>query len=711
MQTTNPDPITNAGEEPDILALQEEYQRAWNLDPQASTRIAQCEDIRYNRWAGQSPDGLKHQEAMPEGERAMPYDRAPDCRVPLVDGTINSLVDVDYAAFWNARVKTAPASASIMSVAQAAEWRAVLSWMIHGPLRASLLDAVELASQVMHTIGWCVLHPVWRKTTQLRRRTLSLDAILALSQQAPPDSLAANFPALIKDPTAGEGAAQLLMQFFPTLKAAKARQVIADLRETGQAEFAAPDQVSNVPELVVLIPWQDFILPPEATADPENARVMFRRLFVNEGEVKIRAAEEQWAEEFKAGVLRTKGKYMENGSSERRDSDDNQQDMEIVYAYSRSVDEDGVPGLYCTVFSPHLTGSAPGAPQAWGNRWLVDNVHGLPPFIFLTREVTGRRPSDARGVPDVLLTAQREMKQQRDGCYVYSQLSITPPLQKKGTQASKLPPELGPLGIINNSSGDWSWFPPPPGDPKMAMILMQEIVRETKEYFGIPTLEMPPMIWQNRQQRTVMRWLGKWGEAFWQLTALAYQNLRPEELESVIGRQPLLNADTVAKHRLLLWFDVRALDPAWVESLLKNISELVLPADISGTIDRAKLVQLAMAYLDPTLAEEVTVDQAGAKQALFKEVRDELASIMQGNEAIYVENDPTAKAKLSFVQQIIGANPDYQLQLSPNSPQFNPRKRELLDKWLKNLEQSALQMQNRSIGRLGVAPGPMQLGA
>ena len=78
---------------------------------------------------------------------------------------------------------------------------------------------------------------------------------------------------------------------------------------------------------------------------------------------------------------------------------------------------------------------------------------------------------------------------------------------------------------------------------------------------------------------------------------------------------------------------------------------------------------------------------------------------MQGNEAVYSENDPTARAKLQFAQQILQANPDYVVQLQENSAHFNPRKRELLDKYLKNLGQSVVQQQNKVVGRLGVNPG------
>jgi len=693
------------GQSPDINALQQEYQYAWNQDPDVSSRIARAEDIRYTRWPGQSPDGLKHQDLLPEGVKAMPYDRAPDTRINLCDSIILSLVDVLYAAFWNARVKTAPNSASQMTMAQASELRAIISWMIHGPLRAKLINDVEFAGQVMGTVGWVVLHPVWRRKVEMRLQHLSMEQVLQLAAQAPEQSVLQSAPQLILDPTAEDAAVEVLRTIFPHLSARRARKVVKDLRQDGEADFPVPGPVMNVPELNVLVPWQDVILPIEATANPDDARLVFRRKFFTEARLKDRAREEDWDKGFVEEALKTKGQAMENGTSEEHDADANMQLVEIVYAYQLAVDDDGVPGIYCTVFSPHVQAKLNDTPF-YGRHWLLDDGMGSMPFLFLTTEVTGRRPADARGVPDVLATAQQEMKQQRDATYVFSQMSVTPPLQKKGTQASKLPAELGPMGIINNTNGgEWSWFTPPPGKPEIAFKLIEDVRKEAQDYYGIPRADTPPAVPQTRQQRQVARWLSTWGIAFWQLAVLAYQNLDPEEMHAVIGRQPLLSADQVARHQLLLWFDVRALDPAWVESLLKAIAELILPADSAGVVDRAKLVQLALAYLDPTLAEEVTTDQEGAKQALFKSVRDEIGAIMQGNEAMYVENDPTAKAKLAFAHQIISSNPDYQMVLSERSPQFDPRKRELLEKWGKNLTQSALQQDNKTIGRLGVKPG------
>ncbi len=259
--------------------------------------------------------------------------------------------------------------------------------------------------------------------------------------------------------------------------------------------------------------------------------------------------------------------------------------------------------------------------------------------------------------------------------------------------------------ITNPNGGEWKWFPPPMANPELAFKLGELVRKEAEDHSGLARGDTPAQRWQARQQRLVMRWLAKWGEVLWQLSVLAYQNLSPAELTQIIGRQPLLTADQVVRQQLILWFDVRALDAEWVKNIIESMSQFVLPADTGGNVDRGKWIRLIMSYLDPCLAEEVTIDEAGAGQAMFKQVRDEVGSVMQGNEALYVENDPTAKAKLKYVAQIVGNNPDYQGKLTEGHKDFNPVIRERMEKYMKNLQQSAVQMvDNKQIGRLGVKP-------
>jgi hypothetical protein len=53
--------------------------------------------------------------------------------------------------------------------------------------------------------------------------------------------------------------------------------------------------------------------------------------------------------------------------------------------------------------------------------------------------------------------------------------------------------------------------------------------------------------------------------AFWQLLVLAYQNMDKEELTAVIGREPRLTPELLAKFRVTFSYDVRAGDGEYIE--------------------------------------------------------------------------------------------------------------------------------------------------
>jgi hypothetical protein len=711
MHDTAIDPMAHASaEEPDVKALQEQYQRAWTQNPHWLADIARAEDIRYQRWPGQSEDGLKHQELLPEGHLARPYDRAPDCRVPLVDGTINELVDLEYGAFWAARVNIKPIHTTKLTAQQVAEWRAMISWIIHGPLKRNLSDLVEFAAQMTWTIGKTFLHPSWRAVNGLRMEYLTLEQILQFAMAAPEDSAFAQLPELIANEDYEETAVELFQQFYPHIKKTKARQVVRDLRSEGKAEFPVPEVVENSPALSVLIPGVDIIYPVETT-EVQRGRAFFVRAFMSEADLLSMKnspdPEERWDGGFVDACIKyTKGAVSDNSDIEQTRRDENAELIEVVHAYVRGVDDSGVAGVWCTVFSPHLNrkgATGYGEEPMYGKHYLLDYAHGEYPLILKQTEVVGRNPDDARGVSSVLATQQMQLKRQRDACAIFAEMNTTPPLLKKGTRASKLPPELGPLGIINVSTeGEWSKMDLA-GEPKMALIIEEKVRAESKEYYGIPMIDAPLSAGQQRRQRFVNRSMIVWGEVLKQLSILTYQNLSPEELQEMLGKAPLLTVDMLKKQNLILWFDVRSMDNEWVKELIGQIIQL-LQVDTGGVVDRAKLMTILLSYLDPTLADEVTTDQAGAAQAVFDKVRNDVMAIMDGNQPPLTQNDPTAAMKLQFVQQIIGSNMNYQLLLNERSPQFNPMLAKNMETYMQNLQHNHQEMVTSKMqGRLGVS--------
>ena len=84
---------------------------------------------------------------------------------------------------------------------------------------------------------------------------------------------------------------------------------------------------------------------------------------------------------------------------------------------------------------------------------------------------------------------------------------------------------------------------------------------------------------------------------------------------------------------------------------------------------------------------------------MYKDIQSDIGLMMLGNEANYVENDPAAPTKLQYMQDIMSKNPKAQGMM-----QQDPHFRALVENMMKNLQMSAMQQQNKQIGRTGVTP-------
>jgi len=153
------------------------------------------------------------------------------------------------------------------------------------------------------------------------------------------------------------------------------------------------------------------------------------------------------------------------------------------------------------------------------------------------------------------------------------------------------------------------------------------------------------------------------------------------------------------KYNFTLNFDVRELDNEFVEKKLQAISQFVLPEDTMGIVDRTKLIRKKLQVIDPTLADELVIEQAEASQQMFDEMNSQVALMSLGNQPNFVESDPSAGIKMQFVQQIIQGNPKYQKQMQEDE-QFA----QLVQQFAQNLQMSITQQQNAQIGRIGVNP-------
>ena len=701
------DQLVYASDQPDIPYLYSEYQRS-TQNGGNTANIAENDDIRLSRWAGQTDDGKKHSENRPEGEGAFPFEGASDVRCRLVDRTINELVSMMLTTFDRCQIKVKGTEFSDSEAS--ATSNVLMSWLLESRLRSELRKEAELLAQYGNQYGWSGLHIIWEQEMGTRHQNIRMDELVAMVQQAVqanPDSVIKDLPNAIMDPEQEDFAVDLILQYLKAVKPKDVKKAVRELREEGSANIPEIFVSKNQPCIVALKPYDEISFPPE-TIDIQKARVVFRRTFVTEVELRAMAEIEDWSEEFVEQAVNTAGMQSQfndpnllpaaaliNYQVKRNDNL-----IELVYSYSRNIDENGIQGIYQTIFSPQ-SGS-----DVFASHGLLGYAHNKYPFVVYRRERTRRAIVESRGVPEIAMTDQEEIKAQHDSIRDRTAFTTLPPIlvKKRLGGINKIAPGIH---LPVTSAVDYRFMPTPTGETGTAFNLIDRVEMNHALYFGLSHPSVPPQRTQTTQQFLINNWLDIWSEAFSMTFSLMLQYMDPAEIEGITGKPLPQNISSISNmFDFQVKYDVRELDTNFVIEKLKAITQFVLPLDAGGVIDKNKLVKAAIEAIDPDKAKELIINTGTASQLLYKDMQSDLGLMMLGNEANYVENDPSAATKMQYLQDIMSKNPKAQ-----QSMQSDPHFRAMLENYMKNLQMSVSQQQNKQIGRTGVTPVAEQAGS
>lgn len=696
---TNSDKLAFYSETPDVLELSTELTRCLYTTSDLE-RLNNADDIRFCRWAGQSDDGKKHSENLPNNRQAFPFEGASDVRTRLVDSTINELSCLLTTSFERSQLTVSPTDFNDMPSASAAN--TLMNWITQQKLRNDILREAELGAQYGLHYGWMIYHVGWDQQLGTRFQTITFDEINAIAAQMQGSSLA-DLPALIQNKESADLAAQLIVAAIPQYDIKDARKLVNELRETGTGKVEESYIRRNLPFVTALKPFDEVAFPPE-TIDLQNARVIFRRVYMTEVELRSHVKDDGWDEEFVNQAATTAGKqsWYSNpldtitslGSSPIMRQDNL---IEIVYAYARQIGPEGVPGIYCTIFCPLIED------KMFAKHELLDYAHGDYPFVEFRREVIRRPITESRGIPEVAMTDQDEIKAQHDSIRDRTAFETLPPMKvvKRIGQINKIGPGVQ---LPVTRPDDYSWLEAPGRAPTTAFNLIERVEGNHANYFGLSRGNVMPIKAQLMQQQLVNRWLATWGKIYSQMFSLCLQYMQQEEIVRVAGAPLNQNiTDIAGNFDFLIRFNIQALDNDLVAKKLQAISSFVVPLDAGGVLNRNKLIQMILEAIAPESARDLIMDQTAASEQMFKDVQTDIGMMMLGNEPLYRENDPTAQARLQYAQDVISKNPKAQ-QAAQSDPVFQT----LLQNYVKNLQMSVQQQQNAQIGRTGVSPVQQQ---
>jgi len=694
----NTDVLAIASKEPHVGELLSEYNRAM-INSSQGNLVTKFDNIRFCRWPGQTDDGKKHSENRPNGEPAWPFEGASDVRARLIDATCNELTSLLVTAFQKSEIRADGVNMTHVEQSQVAT--TLLRWIRDCKMPQQLYKEATLGAQYALQYGWSAFFVGWQQNISVRKQPVYMQEILQMAQVSGSETLA-QLPQMIMDQS--DEAIGVFQAVIPNLSKSDAKRMIRELAETGETTRDEEYVSKNLPEIVALKPWDEIIFPPE-TADLQRSRVIFRRTWMSEVELREKITTEGWNPDWVERALQQLGKsssyyninLLPTTTMMVYNGVNYQNMVEIVYCYTKSLDGNA-PAIYYTVICPQAASNRTEDSSSWAIHERLDYAHGEYPFVEFRREQIRRAITDTRGIPELATTDQDEIKAQHDSIRDSTAFSTLPPIRvvKRIGAMNKVGPGVQ-LPVTN--ANDYTFMDPPARPPTIAFDLIQRVEQQHASYFGTTNALVPPQVTQMLQQALVNTWLLSWRSVFRQMFALCCQYMTPEEIQRITGGQLPQNLSEIHNEfDFNIRFDVMNLDKEYIAQKIEYLKAIKM-MDSGGVLNSNRLTEMMIQAIAPEMAAELVMTEQQASQKLFKDVQTDIGMMLLGNEATYQENDPTAQAKLQYTEQVMQSNPKAQAAL-----QQDPIFQQLFQNYIKSLQMSVMQKQNAQIGRIGVTP-------
>lgn len=701
----------DAQELSDLKALVQEIRS--DMSSFLAQQSAQLQDVRYARWSGQNLKGRKN--AADIGGRAEPFENASDSRVRVADKIINERVMEKTIA----AMRAIPKAVGIEGTDSGSEGKveSLVRWLVKNQWGPDYFRQCELAAQFQEgdNPALAVLMVDWFEEQSIEYRTLTAEEFAAtLAQQeaeatgAPVDL--AIFMDLATNPLRVSELAQALLAIIPDLPTAHAGKMAKELNAQQVTRYPAVYTKCAHAKMMALRAYIDLFYPAN-THDPQRCRVYFLREWMCRAEVLQSAALENWPDAFVTELIGTE-RTSERGHEGRSAFDDelrnevqgngwmggqdHRGEYEVITAFQRCVNEDGVMAIYIRKFSAFCETPATG-------RVLFDRKHGKYPFVFVPRESLTQRVNDSRSVSELASTNQNSLKLLTDSFEDHVQVTINPPVKvPPGRPFSTI--TLSPFGKVEATARDNVEFMQRPAYPQAADKFWGEVRREINEYFGRPGEGIPEMLPQLHSQFRVDRFLSCLSEALMMAVQLMQQFMTDEQIQRIVGGNGMPIARTVeeiqGRYDISLSFDVRDLNMEYLKMKAELALKYARPLDVRNTTQWHKVSNRILQSIDPNWAEESILP---AEMADEREIRDEEAafvSCLNGVEPPMPADGINAPLRLQVFQGLVDARASNPAAYPPVSPISQA----MLQNRLKYLTFQKDQLENADIGRVGAEP-------
>jgi hypothetical protein len=673
-------------------------------------RRALAEDIRFNRWAGQSLDGKKRDDAMADGKKAFPFDGASDARVRTADDIINEQVIVMMAALMRMNLNAKPTEG--MDAEISANIDVLWNWILKNQLGAEWITEWTKIAQWRQgdSPGVGYMQAWWHQADALKPTTITpadvakrvLEEMVKQGQPPTPEE-GADMQDLMANPAREDELAGLVRALWPKLTESRSLKVARELQADETSTFAYPYTCENRFRLKARRLMQDIFVPENTPTDLQRARVVFVREWFTEPELREMDARGEFNAGFLDEVLKHEGEsgwkhfchtdisgdYSESIVQRTSDKTRQRGQFELVTAFFRASNDLGIPGVYAVQF--HAAVEKPGTDCE-----LFDKRNKYPFFPSL-REILTDSQWDSRGIAELSSTDQQSLKLLHDAFMDHAQLTTVPPVKVPASRP-KMALVFKPLGQIKEvRPGEISWMQPPQF-PSTNVQVQEAIDKRVARYFGQMVATNTPDWVRLYQQSLIDFFLITVVEVVRYGLELAWEYLDDETLTRVLGVQIQRNPDDdVLTFDVQLGFEAGMLTLEYVKEVGEMISNFVLPWDTLSTVQRDRLVRWFLSALSPTLAQSLLVPAQQAQESEIKDEQNNFTLIAAGVEPPMMTAGQNFQLRLQTLLGIGEKNPEAFQKLTEKS-------REILEARIKHLQGQVEQEQNAQIGRQMARP-------
>ena len=671
---------------PDIPILASEYRDTRSELEEFKTQCDENFNTRMCLWGGKSRDNRKHSRM---GKEPFPWDGASDQEVPLVDELIKCHAAMVMNGVRKANIVASPVGSD--DVGRAKVVAQFLKWLLNVQMPEF---HTEIERSINHLLekGIAVTYQCWISKEQKILQTIRLNEIAQVMPEVA--------EAIMDEAMEGQFVDLIAGQFAVGRR--KARSMLRELRGSGETSIPVSTGTENRPSILALAPDEDIFFPPY-TVDVQDAPYVFQVMHYTPTQLREMVLNQGWDSDWVEYIIEhSKGDTEPDPHPQLQTVTDTRNDIvEVVYAYQRLMDDDGVPGIYCTIFHPKNTGITDELSKPYAKHELLGYAHGKYPFTVTKLEQYSKRLYETRGYPEIARGFQNQLKVEIDSQIDRAALQF-PPLEYP---AGRPPVDWKPGGKIPYRVPGEVRFADMPRLSPASIDVRNQITAQVNRYFGRNAEGVDRMEAAAKQQDLINRIFTHLRQSLEQIFSLYQQYGPDEEYYRVTGVQDMQRFDKGnpgERYDFYLNFDIVTQDPEQIVERVDAIAKLGAALDKSGTLDTESLLQMAVEQIGPGWGERVILPKETATQKAVEEERLAIAQLTSGIDLDVKPND-AHEVKMQVFQQWL-QQPDIQEKI-----QQDEGLQARIENYGKKRMFQMQQIQNASIGRLGGVPS--QFGA